>query len=88
MGLQGTEEVYVDWPVAEGSLTPTDILNTDGLSPRATAIRSNLHLTIEQKQSEVPAVTVWLLRFGVTRWNFERVTGRLTPACWVDVWVI
>lgn len=22
MGLQGTEEVYVDWPVAEGSLTP------------------------------------------------------------------
>lgn len=32
--------------------------------------------------------TMWLLRFGVPGRNFQRVTGRLTPACRMDVWVI
>lgn len=38
--------------------------------------------------TEVLDATVWLQHFGVPRGNFERVIGRLAPACWVDVGVI
>lgn len=44
--------------------------------------------TIKEKQSEAQAATVWLLCFGVARRDFERVTGGLTPARWVDVGVV
>lgn len=32
--------------------------------------------------------TMRLLCFGVPWRDFKRVTGRLAPACWMDVWVI
>lgn len=56
------------------------------------AINSNLDLSFEENQlpvwTEVLVASVWLLPFGVPWGNFEWVTGRLTPACWVDVRVI
>lgn len=52
----------------------------------------NFDLSFEENQlavwTEVQAAPVRLLCFGVPRGNFERVIGRLTPACWVDVGVI
>lgn len=56
------------------------------------AIKNNFDLNFEEHQlpvlTEVLVATMWLLCFGVPWRNFERVTGRLTPACWVDVVVI
>lgn len=48
----------------------------------------SVRFTLKEKQSEAQAATVWLLCFGVARRDFERVTGGLTPACWVDVGVV
>lgn len=62
--------------------------NTDEPYPLMLAYRKKINFRLKYKQSEVLVATVWLLCFGVTWWNFERVTGRLTPACWVDVRVI
>lgn len=83
MGLQGTEEGNVDWPVAGGSLTTT---NTH--KGRHYCQSSNFNLKICFFKSKVMVVTMWLLCFCVTRGDFEWVTSSLTPARRVDVWVI
>lgn len=53
---------------------------------------NNFDLNLEENPlpvlTEVLAATMWLVCSGVPRGNFERVIGRLTPACWVDVGVI
>lgn len=49
---------------------------------------SGLQIWLKYKHRDVRVTTVWLMCFGVPRCNFQRVIGRLTPACWVDVGVI
>jgi len=53
---------------------------------------NNFDLKFEENQlpvlTEVLVAGMRLLCSGVAWGNFEWVTGRLTPACWVDVRVI